>query len=412
MTLTQKTAAAPAEQLDRMWADHAAQWRDPAQIISQWKDAAETDRRLLEHTVRGAWWQTLAECGITLLVTREYEHLVMAMAPAASRGGSVSYMRVPHPSGLAIDRQRNTVHLASTRNPNQVFDLQPVAGMLARKDARPARWDRSSAPLVPVRSRFYPGCLYLHDLAMIGGALHANAVAHNAVIRFDAEGSYRHVWWPRCIERQGKPVLGCNYLQLNSIAAGDRLSTSYFSASADHMSRRRPGHLNFPVDRRGVIFSGATREPEIRGLTRPHSARLHRNAVWVANSGYGELGFGRDGKLEVAARLPGWTRGLCFCGNVAFVGTSRVIPKYRCYAPGVDVADSQCGVHAVDTVSGKVLGSILWPWGNQIFAIDWLPRKTTGGFLATVKKVPDPRNMQRFFYAFSFQQKGSGPSEQ
>ena len=26
----------------------------------------------------------------------------------------------------------------------------------------------------------------------------------------------------------------------------------------------------------------------------------------------------------------------------------------------------------VDTVSGAVLGSLVWPWGNQIFGIDWI----------------------------------------
>ena len=46
----------------------------------------------------------------------------------------------------------------------------------------------------------------------------------------------------------------------------------------------------------------------------------------MANSGYGELGFVSDGRLEVVARLSGWTRGLCIVGDVAFVGTSRVIP--------------------------------------------------------------------------------------
>jgi uncharacterized protein (TIGR03032 family) len=197
--------------------------------------------------------------------------------------------------------------------------------------------------------------------------------------------------------------MGCNYLQLNSIAAGNDLESSFFSASADRLSRRRPGHLNFPVDGRGVIFSGATREPIVRGLTRPHSARLLGKNVWVANSGYGELGFGSDGKLQVVTKLPGWTRGLCFCGPIAFVGTSRVIPKFRHYAPGLDVDASVCGIHAVDTRTGKILGSLLWPWGNQIFAIDFLLRKTTGGFLATVGKTPDPRQFQKFFYAYSFQ---------
>ena len=76
-------------------------------------------------------------------------------------------------------------------------------------------------------------------------------------------------------------------------------------ASADIISARRPGHKNFPVDRRGVIFSGATREPVARGLTRPHSARLHRDQIWVDNSGYGEVGLIEGEKFRAVSRLPG-----------------------------------------------------------------------------------------------------------
>ncbi|MGH2362612.1 MAG: DUF4915 domain-containing protein, partial [bacterium] len=326
-----------------MWSRHHAEWREPSQIASQWRDAAEIDSHLLRHTARGAWWKILAETGLTLLVTREYEHLVMAMR-AAANGPVISYMPMPHPSGLVVDRARGVVHIASTRNPNQVYDFMPVTDLTPRLDVKlePLR-DR---PLVPVRSRFFPGCLYMHDLALIQGALHANAVGENAVVRLYDDGQYERVWWPRCIETDSGRMFGQNYIQLNSIAAGTDLSTSYFSASADRPSARRPGHKNLPVDKRGVIFSGATREPVARGLTRPHSARLYNGRVWVNNSGYGELGVVENGGFAPVARLPGWTRGLCFYGQIAFVGTSRVIPRFRRYAPGLDVDTSLCGVHA------------------------------------------------------------------
>src|SRR5262249_55445714 len=58
---------------------HHAEGRQPAQVASQWREAASVDRRLLRYTVHGAWWETLAASGITLLITREYEHLVMAV---------------------------------------------------------------------------------------------------------------------------------------------------------------------------------------------------------------------------------------------------------------------------------------------------------------------------------------------
>jgi uncharacterized protein (TIGR03032 family) len=351
-----------ARSLAHGWRAHAEEWRAPAQIASQWRDAARVEPRLLEMRATRGWWSLLDRLGVTLIVSREYEHLLMALGARAGRP-RVSYMAMPHPSGVVADRRRGRLHVASTRNPNQIYTLAPSGGAL-----------------VPVASTFYPGRLYLHDLAMIGGRLHGNAVGLNAVVTLGAEGAWRPVWWPKAIERRGRPRSDRNYLQVNSIAAGATLRDSFFSASSDSIGRRRPGHLDFPVDGRGVVFSGRTREPICGGLTRPHSARLARGRLWVLNSGYGEIGCVRDGRVEVVRRLDGWTRGLCFVGPYAFVGVSRVIPRYARYAPGVDGRASRCGLRAIDTRSGEVVAGLDWPAGNQIFAVEWLPRTLAHGF--------------------------------
>ena len=384
----------PGADLRDMWARHAAEWRDTAQICSQWREAAAVDPRLLETRADKDWWATLAALEITLLVTREYEHLAMAMSAAGGRP-RLSYFPVPHPSGIAADRRRGCVHLASTRNPNQVHTLKPVASRLERRDMRPP--DLDTAVLVPVSSAFYPGCLYLHDIAMVGGTLHGNAVGHNAVVRLWPDGSWRRLWWPRCVERGGEPVFSCNHIQLNSIAAGRTLRDSFFSASSTEIGRLRPGHLNYPVDGRGVIFSGRTREPVCTGLTRPHSARLRGRRIWVANSGYGEIGFVEDGRFQAVVRLPGWTRGLCIVKDVVFAATSRVIPRYARYAPGVEAARSICAVHAISCRTGRLLGTVEWPNGNQVFAIDWIGERLATGFPFDVRSRRRARETALFY---------------
>jgi uncharacterized protein (TIGR03032 family) len=361
--------------LETLWKHHNAELRDPQQIVAQWQPASEIDRGLLRHSVRGGFWEAVARTGQTLFVTREYEHLVVALAVVDGRR-RLSYLRLPHPNGLAVDGQRGLLYVASTRNPNMVYEFGRQSGTVPH--APRERFDESC--LLPVRARYYPGRLYIHDLALVGGRLHASAVGLNAVVELPDAGGFHPVWWPRCIDAPTGPRFEKNFLQLNSIAAGLDLSSSFFSASAEAPSARRPGHLNFAVDHRGVVFSGRTREVCARGLTRPHSARLVGGRLWVANSGYGEIGWIEEGRFKPCLTLPGWTRGLAIHDDIAFVATSRVIPRFRHYAPGIDPARSMCGIHALDMRRGFVLGSLSWPAGNQVFAVELSGKMQTRGF--------------------------------
>jgi uncharacterized protein (TIGR03032 family) len=394
--LTKKPKAKKVD-LDSLWHYHHWQWRNPHHVITQWQDGSTVDPKLLKFSTKGKWWETLAATKMTLIVGREYEHLLIALSVVDGKP-SLTYMTMPHPSGIAFDTRAGVLHIASTRNPNQIFDLAPVDELSSRLDAdtdfEPGR------PLIPVRTRFFPGCLYMHDLAMIDNKLYANAVGQNAVVRLDPAGTFERVWWPKSIEIAGEPVFGQNHLQLNSIAAGKTLSDSFFSASCQKISARRPGHKNFPVDKLGVIFSGKTREPCVVGLTRPHSARLIDKRIWVDNSGYGELGYAENGQFVPFVRLSGWTRGLYYQNQIAFVGTSRVIPRYKQYAPGLDVNKSKCALHAIDLRSGEILGSLIWTYGNQIFAIEGIPSSFSTGF-AFSGKATGKNKEKNLFYAFS-----------
>jgi len=255
--------------------------------------------------------------------------------------------------------------------------------------------------MIPVSIQFLPGSTYLHDLAMVGDGLCANAVGQNAIIRMATEGKYERVWWPKCIEQNNVAQFDRNYLQLNSIAAGPSIKESFFSASTDKISSRRPGHKNFKVDKQGVIFSGKTRQPIVRGLTRPHSARLHRGTLWVDNSGYGELGYVDNGQYKIFMNLPGWTRGLMLFESMAFVGSSRVIPRFRMYAPGLDVDQSVCGIFVVDIVNQQIIGNVVWPFGNQVFSIVAVDSKVTSGFPTRLGAKRETLNEKALYYSFT-----------
>src|SRR5206468_2811792 len=102
----------------------------------------------------------------------------------------------------------------------------------------------------------------------------------------------------------------------------------------------KPWKAGYGPRGKGVVFAGSSRQVIVRGLTCPHSARLRGGALWLCNSGYGELGVVEGvtagaSHYEPVARVPGFTRGLAFAGNYAFVGLSKVIDFYEPYAPGL-----------------------------------------------------------------------------
>jgi hypothetical protein len=55
----------------------------------------------------------------------------------------------------------------------------------------------------------------------------------------------------------------------------------------------------------------------------------------------------------------------------------------------------------VDIESGRVLGSIVWPFGNQIFAIELVPRQLTQGFPFFVNGKRFHQKQKRLFYTFT-----------
>lgn len=143
------------------WTEDDASWRDPEEVVAGRRFASPIDRGLLEMTARGDWWGILERLDVCLVVSREYEHLLLALTMAAE-GPRQSFMNLPHPSSLAFDATAERLHVASTRNPNQLYVLAPT-GRGAGANGRGAHED--GRPLVALSADFLPGRLYLHDLA-------------------------------------------------------------------------------------------------------------------------------------------------------------------------------------------------------------------------------------------------------
>ena len=86
-----------------------------------------------------------------------------------------------------------------------------------------------------------------------------------------------------------------------------------------------------------------------------------------------------------------------------------MIPRFSRYAPGLDVDRSVCGVHAIDVRTAKIVASLVWPAGNQIFAVDWLPAETTAGLPFVAGRKPGART-RHLFYGFTTRQQNGRPA--
>jgi len=106
-------------------------------------------------------------------------------------------------------RSQITIRTYGSFERSHCRDYGRVGGHRAR-DGAPATEPLAGA-LVPVRCRYLPGALYIHDLALVGGRLHANAVALNAVVELPPEGGFRPVWWPRAIDGVEMDLRGVRY---------------------------------------------------------------------------------------------------------------------------------------------------------------------------------------------------------
>jgi len=100
--------------------------------------------------------------------------------------------------------------------------------------------------------------------------------------------------------------------------------------------------------------------------------------LWVLNSGCGTLEVVdiASGTRDVVVKLPGYTRGLAFCGPAAFVGLSRI--RETSVFGGLPIAAQRetlkCGLGVVDTSSGRTIATLEFESGvEEIFDVQVLP---------------------------------------
>lgn len=130
----------------------------------------------------------------------------------------------------------------------------------------------------------------------------------------------------------------------------------------------------------GMLMDIKTNTVLAEGLSMPHSPRMYRGRLWLLESGRGSLSYYDFSKKKVIqfASLPGFTRGIDFVGNLAFIGLSKVRESATFGSIPLTQRDMErvCGVWVVDIEKGNILGFIKFSTGVQeIFAVAAVPHK-------------------------------------
>ena len=128
----------------------------------------------------------------------------------------------------------------------------------------------------------------------------------------------------------------------------------------------------------GLLMDIADNRIICEGLSMPHSPRWYRDTLWVLESGEGSLVKVdlKSGKLTTVCTLPGFTRGLDFYGDYAFIGLSQV--RESAIFSGLPLTERDepryCGVWVVNISNGETVAFLRFEGSVQeIFAVQALP---------------------------------------
>jgi uncharacterized protein (TIGR03032 family) len=268
--------------------------------------------------------------------------------------------------GICVNGQ--TVHLVTQ---SAIVRLENVL------DANQRVNDTFDACLVP-RSIHLTGILDGHDVGLDRDErpVFVNT-RYNCLARVSERHSFTPLWKPPFISR----ILDEDRCHLNGMAMKDGIPAFVTAVS-------RSDTIDGWRDRRadgGVVVDVETGAIVCEGLSMPHSPRLHRDRLWLLNSGTGELGWVEQsggpgpGRFRSLAFCPGFVRGLAFHDKYAFVGLSK--PRYQRFEglaldARLKETDSEpwCGVQVIDLDTGtcvewfRIDGAV-----NELYDIGVIP---------------------------------------
>jgi uncharacterized protein (TIGR03032 family) len=324
----------------------------------------------------------LSRCGGSLAVTTYQAGKVALIGwDPAARQVTLLLRQFQKPMGLALrspDRIAGTGIATATSRIRQLalatrheVLLLADAPLLAADylETAPVRYDALYLP----RAAHFTGDLNVHDLAFdASGRLWLCNTRFSCLSWLSDEFSFVPKWKPPFVS----DVVPEDRCHLNGLAMSPDGNPKYVTCLGD---TNAPGAWREGKATGGVLVDVDTNAIVLRGLSMPHSPRLNDGALWLLNSGAGEL-WRVDvsrGSHDVVCALPGYLRGLCFVGpHYAAVGLCQVREKH--IFGGLPVQQRHprllCGVAVIDLRSGKQAAMFEFTSGAQeLYDVQFLP---------------------------------------
>ncbi|MDY7020822.1 MAG: TIGR03032 family protein, partial [Cyanobacteriota bacterium] len=299
------------------------------------------------------------------------KHLGISLVVSTYQAGKVIILRADgetlnthfrlfnRPMGLAGDREKLAIGTAF-----QIIDLRNVPDTAAKLNP-PGKHDACYLP----RNIHITGDIDIHEMAWADNELWFVNTRFSCLCTLEHPNSFVPRWRPPFVTAYDLT----DRCHLNGLGLRDG-KPKYVTAlgETDTPAGWRQNKVNG-----GILMDIDTNEILVRGISMPHSPRWYEEQLWVLESGKGSLSTVdlNAEKLTTVAQLPGFTRGIEFWGNIAFIGLSQV--RETAVFSGLEIAQNPertCGVWVVNIQTGEILAFLRFEDGVQeIFAISVLP---------------------------------------
>jgi uncharacterized protein (TIGR03032 family) len=267
----------------------------------------------------------------------------------------------------------------------QVWEL-PNAPQIAQQLPPAGRHDACYL----TRRAHITGNIQGHELGWTGGELWIVNTLFSCLCTLSADYSFAPRWRPPFVSS----LAAEDRCHLNGMAF-DSSGVRYVTALG---RTDEPGGWRPNKAAGGVLFDLSSGESVLEGLCMPHSPRLHDKSVWLLDSGRGALvrWSGSGSRWDEVCKLPGYARGLAFCGPYAMVGLSRI--REKAVFGGLPIesqrADLKCGVWIVDWRSGRIVMFLEFRSAvDEVFDVQVLPKARWPVFAGPHDKVDGKDNI-------------------